>query len=126
MQLFQVRRQAQNTVPVKQRTLEEILRPQPKASAVMHRLLEWIERADRASQKGEPKLAFRTEGGEAIFPLDEENQWWLTELQVRKDEKAACRIDESLEDGPHDEEDNVAADDEEVSNASGDLSLIHI
>ena len=33
-------------IPVKMRSLAEILDPQPRASAVIHKVLDWIERRD--------------------------------------------------------------------------------
>ena len=44
--------------------------PQPKASEVIWKLLDWISRVDIASQRGEPKPPFTTRTGTAIFPED--------------------------------------------------------
>merc|ERR1711969_171096 len=73
-------------VPVRLRSLVEVLDPQPETAEVLHRLLDWIDRADRAAQAGEPKPAFTTAAGEPVFPDDEE--WWLTDFDRRK-KKAA-------------------------------------
>merc|ERR1711960_67898 len=74
-------------VPVRLRTLADILDPQPGTAEVLHRLLDWIDRADRAAQAGMPKPAFTTEAGEPVFPDDDE-EWWLTDFDRRK-KKAA-------------------------------------
>ena len=73
----------------------------------MKRLLDWIDRADMASQMGAPKPAFQTEESERIFPEGDE-PWWLTELQKRaapEDEPAPCD-----EDGPPSCDDGQAGD----------------
>ena len=66
-------------VPVRLRGLAEVLDPQPETAAVLHRLLDWIDRADRAAQAGAPKPAFTTATGEPIFP-EEGEEWWLTDF----------------------------------------------
>ena len=68
------------TTPIKNRTLAEILNPQPKTIAVVNRLLDWIDRLDEASQVGAPRPPFQTLDGDAIFP-DLEEYWWLPEQQ---------------------------------------------
>ena len=91
----------ERSIPLKNRTLTEVLNPQPEASVVMQRLLVWIDRVDRASQSGAPKPDFETEEGEPIFPEDEEDQWWLTDVsrRVAQEEKV-----EGDEDGSASEE----------------------
>ena len=64
---------------MKFRSLADILDPQPEASAVIHRLLDWIDRVDLASQTGVPRPAFATIDGEPIFPPEEE-RCWLTDV----------------------------------------------
>ena len=49
------RHQSERTVPMKHRTLADILDPQPKASVVYKRLLAWIDRLDLASQTAAPR-----------------------------------------------------------------------
>ena len=68
------RRMPQNerSIPLKNRTLAEVLDPQPEASAVIKRLLDWIDRVDAASQEGLPKPMFEDADGSPIFPDDEE------------------------------------------------------
>ena len=73
------RRKSEKLVSVKWRSLEEILNPQPSAQRVIHKLLNWIERVDEASQiGGAPRPAFETVDHESIFPEDDEDKWWLT------------------------------------------------
>ena len=71
------RRKSEKLVSVKWRDLDEILNPQPRAQQVIHKLLGWIERVDRASQTGAPRPAFETVDHESIFPEDDEDKWWL-------------------------------------------------
>ena len=87
-------------VPTVHRELHEMLNPMPRAAAVMHRLLEWIDRCDLASQRDEPKPTFATITGKSIFPDDEE-PWWLTDVQRKTTTEAQHPGDE---DGPHVEE----------------------
>ena len=54
-------------IPLTQKTLEKILNPQPEAQKVIHRLLDFINRVDLASQHGLPKPAFKTSDGQDIF-----------------------------------------------------------
>ena len=72
----------QHSVSVKHKTLAEILNPQPRAASVFHRLLDWIDRVDIASQTGAPKPDFETDEGEPIFPEDDD-PWWLTDVSRR-------------------------------------------
>jgi hypothetical protein len=85
-------------VPLKFRTLAEVLNPQPDASVVIKRLLDWIDRVDTTSQTGAPKPPFQTEEGQSIFPEDDD-PWWLTDISRRapvdEDDKA-----DGDEDGP--------------------------
>jgi len=73
---------SEHTVPVRARKLAEILNPQPRASIVIRKLLDWIDRVDVASQRGEPRPPFATSTGGPIFPEDGD-PWWLTELSRR-------------------------------------------
>ena len=112
------RRRREQSVPVRARTLEEILNPQPLMARVMHRLLDWIDRADQASAARLERPPFLTEDGGEIFPPSEE-LWWQTELQKRKpqtkiDVEGDCEAPE-VEDG--DEEQAIDA-----PNESGDNS----
>ena len=73
----------ERTVPVVLKDLYEVIDAQPKALAVIKRLLDWISRVDLASQQGLPRPVFKTVEGDPIFPPEEE-QWWLTDFQQRK------------------------------------------
>ena len=87
----------ERTVPLKFRTLAEVLNPQPEAHVVFQRLLDWIDRCDVASQTaGEPKPSFQTADGEPIFPEDDD-PWWLTDISRRLTDDAKQDGDE---DGP--------------------------
>ena len=96
-------------IPVKHRRLAEILNPQPKAAAVFHDLLAWIDRADEAAQRGAPRPAFENAANRPIFPEDDD-AWWLTELQKRTLPEA-----QGDEDGPFlaEEENNTQSEDEQ-------------
>ena len=102
---IKARRISEKMVPVSKRSLAECLNPQPKAQKVMQRLLKWIDRADVASQSGAARPAFQDEFGEPIFPKDDEDLWWLTELQRGK--QNANKADE---DGPPSSDEGCADD----------------
>jgi len=101
----------ERTVHIVARELHEMLNPQPRAAAVMHRLLDWIERADLASQRGEAKPPFATAQGEPIFP-EGEDPWWLTDVQRTSTADAPPPGDE---DGPAEEEGDVVDEVEEFT-----------
>ena len=68
------------TLPVRNRTLAEVLDPQPKCSAVLRELLVWIEAMDTASRTpGTLRPPCRRADGSPIFPEEgsEEDLWWL-------------------------------------------------
>ena len=94
---------SERSIPPKYRTLAEVLRPQPDATAVITRLLDWIDRVDKASQTGSPKPEFMTEDGQAIFPGDEE-PWWLTDIARRIPEEEEDENANGDEDGPPSDE----------------------
>ena len=75
----------------------------------MRKLLDWIGRVDLASQRGAPRPAFKTLDGEAIFPTDEDDHWWLTEFQQRKKPEEITGDD----DGPVSEEEDQEKEDTE-------------
>lgn len=107
----------EKSVPLRFRTLEQCLDPQPDALAVIKRLLDWIDRCDWASlYEDAPQPPFCTSDGEPIFP-QEGIKWWLTELSQRKAEEEAATVPPGGdEDGPPSE----CAEDEE-----GDSDVIH-
>ena len=71
---------------------------------VFKRLLDWIDRCDIASQAGQLKPKFKTTDGESIFPADDEEQWWLTDISKRisvgDDKDQQHKQQEGDEDGP--------------------------
>ena len=91
------KRITERSIPLKHRTLAEVLDPQPRASAVIHKLLSWIDSCDMASQAG----ALRPPLDDEIFAADD--QWWLTDL-LRRPAK------EADEDGPPTDSDAPVAD----------------
>jgi hypothetical protein len=102
------RQKREQRIPVKLRTLQEALNPQPRMSEVLFRLMAWIDREDVAWRAGLPPPKFETEGGESIFPSDDE-EWWLTDVQKdKKGEEAAAVV---LEDGPPSSEDGSRIED---------------
>ena len=113
------REEVERRVPVRLRTLAEVLDPQPETAAVLHRLLGWIDRADRAAQAGEPKPASTTPEGEAIFPEDDE-EWWLTRFERRKKNAAEEEPSSSDPESEHgDQEDAEEEEDEDSTDTDG-------
>ncbi len=74
---------SEKMVPLRHRTLAEILNPMPDASAVIAKLLDYISRVDVASQTGALRPEFKTSDGESIFPEDPEEQWWMQIIRQR-------------------------------------------
>ena len=72
----------------------------------MHRLLDWIDRCDWASQRKEPKPVFATSAGESIFP-ESDDQWWLTDTQRKNENKQMPPVDE---DGPAEPDEECVED----------------
>ena len=99
---------------VKWRALDQILNPQPRAQKVIHKLLDWIKRVDKASQSGAPRPAFETVDHEAIFPEDDEDKWWLTDVQNRK-EPVAPQAPADEDGPPSSEGEHVSDEDKMVS-----------
>ena len=96
----------ERTVPVVLKDLYEIIDAQPRALAVIKKLLDWISRVDLASQQGLPRPVFKTVGGDPIFS-PEEGQWWLTDFQQRKKPEEIA----GDEDGPPTEAEEEEKDD---------------
>ena len=99
----------ERAIPIVHRTLAENLNPQPQAAAVMHRLLDWIDRVDEAAMLNVRRPTFATTQGAPIFP-EEDEPWWLTDVQ----RKPETKIDAGDEDGPV-SDDNVEEVAEETS-----------
>ena len=107
------RRKSEKLVSVKWRKLKEILNPQPRAQEVIHKLLDWIERVDKTSQTGAPRPSFETVDHQPIFPEDEEDKWWLTDVANRKTPAPPVQP-VGDEDGPPSSEGEQVDDDEQV------------
>ena len=95
---------------------------------VLHRrLLDWIDRVDYASQRGEPKPPFVASDGGTVFPCegDEmEHTWFLTEMSKRKLEAAQNAADAIEEGHDTDEEEDDASDDNVADKAKQDNQLL--
>ena len=90
-------------MPIKWRSLEETLNPQPVAFDVIRKLLQYIDRRDQASKANLPRPRFCAEDGSSpIFPPegDEFELWWLTD--VKRKEKG--EDEQGDEDGPPESE----------------------
>ena len=110
-------------IPLKFRTVAEVLNPQPEATIVIQKLLRWIELVDAASRCGGPKPPFCDEAGGAIFP--EGVPWWLTDVSVRRtEEEKEKAADVDVEDGPPSEHENEGgheeSDDDPLTEAESD------
>ena len=71
-----------------------------------------MDRCDIASQHGLPKPTFETPDGEPIFPEDEDDAWWLTDVSKRVASEDKTKADE---DGPATDDDEVEQERKEVS-----------
>ena len=109
----------ERTIPIVNRTLAENLNPQPQAAAVIHRLLDWIDRVDEVAATNSRRPTFATTQGEPIFP-EEGELWWLTDVQ----RKPETKVEPGDEDGPvsDDNVDEVAEEtsDEDPMSEDGD------
>ncbi len=88
---------SERTIPPKLRSLEECLNPQPLAASVMHKLLDWIDRVDSASQLGLLPPPLQTRAGDAIFP---DEPWCLTDVQGNAEPEGTRKPPEGDEAGP--------------------------
>ena len=114
----------ERSVPLKFRTLAECLNPQPDAHVVFQRLLNWIDRCDVASQMNLTKPQFQAADGGPIFPDDEDDQWWLTDVSKR----LASEDRRGDEDGPmtgdeagDEVEQKEVSDDDPLSEPEGNI-----
>ena len=104
------RQKKEQRIPVKLRTLQESLNPQPRMREVLFRLMLWIDREDAALRAGRTPPPFETEDCEPIFPPDDE-EWWLTDVQ--KTETVGSHA--AIENGPGSSEGERLPDDAIVS-----------
>ena len=88
-------------VPLKLKSLPEILDPQPDTMRVLHGLLAWIDKVDRAAQRGEAAPPPQLPDGRPLFP---EGEWWLTDLERRR----APESEQPGEEAPVDEEQGMS------------------
>ena len=118
---FRLKFDSERGIPLKNRTLAEVLCPQPAASVVIKKLLDWIDRVDRRTCAAKP--AFETEDGQTIFPENEE-PWWLTEVQRRIPEEEHVEGDE---DGPASEEEQQVevSDEDPLSDEADEHTVVH-
>ena len=64
--------------------------------------MDWVDRCDIASHTRLPKPEFKTTDGEGIFPNNDDDPWWLTDISKRifhGDDKKDKEL-EGDEDGP--------------------------
>ena len=117
---IQVKFNNEHTTPVKHRKLEEVLNPQPDATVVIHRLLDYMNRVDVATQQGRARPPFKTLEGVDIFPPEDE-LWWLTDVSRRAKDEDEQPADE---DGPPSEIEEEHKDEvscsEQASSDGGD------
>jgi len=99
LQRLKPRTQPWQTMPMRLKEFTEVLNPQPEATSVFKRLLDWIHRVATASRLGAARPNFTTEEGEAIFPNADE-LWWLTDVQKRAAKGKTKQVGD--EDGPAD------------------------
>ena len=99
---------SERAIPHKLRSLEESLNPQPMAAAVIHKLLDWIDRVDSASKFGLLPPAFKTPEGEDIFP---DEPWWLTDVQRKEEPEGEKEPIKGDEDGPASEDEAADLED---------------
>ena len=104
-------------MPIKWRSLEETLNPQPVAFNVIRKLLQYIDRCDEASKTNLPRPRFCTEDGSPIFPPegDEFELWWLTDVKRKEKGDDEQKGDE---DGPPESEATDEGEEDKEKNAA--------
>ena len=113
------RAEARRRIPLKLRNLKETLEPQPAMTAVLSRFLEWAEREDAALHAGLPPPKFETPTGENIFPVDGE-EWWLTDVQLRKEKATEIVIEEgAASENEGEEQEPLVLPDDDSSDGMG-------
>ena len=115
---FKVKFNNEQAIPVKLKSVEDIINPQPDAQVVIHRLLGWMDRIDSASQTGASRPPFRTIDGGEILPRDDE-PWWLTDVsrRVTADEEPPGDEDGPFSDIQEEQQAEVSDDDPVSSEA---------
>ena len=94
----------QRRVPLRLKTVQQILNPQPTTARVLHELLQWIDDEDRASQQEANQTnvgSLRPEIAVSLFKDAPEN-WWMTEFERRKppDESSSSEDDDDVKSVP--------------------------
>ena len=96
------------------------MNPQPDATVVIHRLLDYMNRVEVATQQGRAQPPFKTLEGVDIFPPEDE-LWWLTDVSRRAKDEDEQPADE---DGPPSEIEEEHKDEvscsEQASSDGGD------
>ena len=107
----------ERTMPIKWRSLEETLNPQPVAFDVIRKLLQYIDRCDEASKTDLPRPRFCAEDGSPIFPPkgDEFELWWLTDVKRKEKSDDEQKGDE---DGPPESEATDEGEEDKEKNAA--------
>ena len=112
-------KQDDKAVPLTFRDLGGCLDPQPEASVVIRRLLEWIDMCDRASlDENAQRPPCCTLDGQSVFP-PEDDKWWLTSLSRRKAEAA-----ELAEAAPAGDDDGPLSDGSDIGEQEEDDDII--
>ena len=75
---FSPRYEEKRRVPLRMKTLAKILNPQEETASVLHGLLGWIDRADRAHQNRTPRPDICRADGSPLFP---DTEWYLTDMK---------------------------------------------
>ncbi len=114
---------AGRTIPVKHRTLEETLNPQPEMATVMEGFMEWVDRENANLHAGLPSHPFETPSGEPIFPDPESgSEWFLTDAQQRLKPEVRQRRATNAgndDDGPDSDEDDAAQEEDDCEASHG-------
>ena len=114
---------AGRTIPIKHRTLEETLNPQPEMATVMEGFMEWVDRENANLHAGLPSHPFETPSGEHIFPDPESgSEWFLTDVQQRLKPEVRQRRATNAgndDDGPDSDEDDAAQEEDDCEASHG-------
>ena len=114
----------QRRVPLRLKTLKDILGPQPTTAKVLHQLLEWIDQEDLSSQR-QPKSSSAGSANPsvaaAIFKNAPEN-WWMTEFERRKPPDVPTESEDEDEEPSEDDDSGTDGTDTESIDELGATS----
>ena len=110
---FTAKFEEKRRTPLRMRTLSEVLNPQPETAMVLHGLLDWIERADLASQNSLQRPPLLRADGAPLFP---EGPWWQTDLSKHAPKEETLGVE--LDDAPFDDADLTIDPNEAGADAS--------